>query len=324
MKKTAYAGALFVILALAALMVGGAVKADSSAVEALPTNVVYLDKGPGTFNTSLEEFVDLLPIIYNGESAPEPDPTATDPPPPTATDPPPPTATDPPPSNFTLTCDPVYEINIVDEEVHFQFAATAYENGAPLEDVDLMGTLDTGSQTPSNVENTNPNGVADFTITVLVGTITQTPMATVTFNDQATYGNASCTVDFSEAVPTPTPPPAFDVACSEDTEINIIDEEVKFKFAATALNNGNPVSDVDLKGTLDVGAQTPSTNVEPTGLNGEADFTITVLIGTITKTPLATVTYADQGTFGTASCTVDFSGADIDWISLAASNKNNP
>lgn len=218
-----------------------------------------------------------------------------------------------PPTQYDLVCDPVYEINIVDEEVHFKFHATALKDGSPLEDVDLKGTLDTGSQTPSNIERTNFNGVADFHITVLIGTITKTPVATVTFADQATYGSSSCTIDFSQSPPTPppptaTPPPlAFDVVCDNKTEINIHGEEVHFKFSATALANGLEFENVDLMGTLDTGSQTPF-NVEKTKFDGEADFHITVLIGTITQTPFATVAYNDQGTYGDASCNVSFSG----------------
>ena len=54
-----------------------------------------------------------------------------------------------------------------------------------------------GATTPSNVEETNFNGVADFNMTVLISAINETPVATVTYDDQGTYGDASCTIEFS-------------------------------------------------------------------------------------------------------------------------------
>lgn len=249
----------------------------------------------------------FLPFISNEEA--EPDPTATP---------------IPVPDSYTLECDPNYDISIVDEEVHFQFSATAFLHGDPYEGIDLKGTLATGEVSPTNVENTNFNGVADFTMTVLVTQISQSPVATVTFNDPTTYGNDSCTINFSAPNPTPTPtvPPQsdYDVVCDQDYEIHIHEEEVDFEFSAIAYLNGNPLEDVDLKGTLDTGGATMPSNVEETNFNGVADFNMTVLITAINQTPLATITFNDQGTYGNASCTVSFSSNSEMNLLLASIN----
>ena len=214
------------------------------------------------------------------------------------------------PISFTLECDQDFEINFVGEEAHFQFSATAFEDGNPLEDVELKGTLDTGSGTPFNLEKTNVNGVADFTITVLVPTITETPVATVTFEDQATFGNASCSIDFSGHS-------NYALVCDQDFEVRIVDEEVHFEFSATALENGIPLSNVELVGTVDTGGSQPS-NVEETNVNGVADFRITALLITINQTPVATVAFFEPQIYGSASCTIDFSSAgdEINWASM--------
>ena len=148
-----------------------------------------------------------------------PTPTPSDTPTPEPTDTPSPTPVDTPApeGQYEIVCDPDYGINRVDEEFHFQFSATAYVNDIPLEDADLKGTLNTGTATPFNIEKTNFNGVADFTITILVGTISQTPVATVTFINQDVLGDASCNVNFSLSVPTPTPSPS-DTPTPEPTD----------------------------------------------------------------------------------------------------------
>lgn len=150
-------------------------------------------------------------------TSPTPEPTDTPSPTPTETPEPSGTPSPAPEGQYEIVCDSDFDINRVDEEFHFRFSATAYINGVPLEDADLKGTLDTGTATPFNIEETNFDGVADFTITILVGTISQTPVATVTFDNQDVLGDASCTVDFSLSLPTPTPSPS-DTPTPEPTD----------------------------------------------------------------------------------------------------------
>lgn len=232
----------------------------------------------------------------------------------------------PPPSTFTLVCDPDYDIVPVDEEIHFQFSATAYKDGAPLGDVALKGTLDTGSQTPSNIEQTNYNGVADFLITVLTGTISQTPVASVTFDDQGSYGNASCTVDFSTEPPPPTPTPTrepgFELVCDEHYTARFRDEDVEIKFAATAYENGSPLEDVDLEAVLDAGGTTKD-EIEETNNSGVADFKIEVLVRNITQTPIVTITFREKGIYGYGSCTIDSAESNAFWAELSERSANN-
>lgn len=243
--------------------------------------------------------------------------TGDEPPPPTETPIPPtetPTATVEP-TTYTLVCDPYFDIKIVDEEAHFQFSATAFENGVPLENVELKGTLDTGLQnpTPSNIETTNFDGVADFFITVLWISIDRAPVSTVVFNDQETYGNASCENDFSTEPPTPTPtppPPEFDLVCDPEYDIRVNDEDVEFYFSATAFYNGYPLPDVDLEAELDTGGITQDAT-EETNFNGVADFKIEVLLTNISQTPIATITFGDQAEYGNAFCRIDFSESTL-------------
>lgn len=270
-----------------------------------------------------DEAIVFLPAIFDtGDEPPPPTetpsaPTAT-PEGPTETPIPPtetPTATVEP-DTYTLVCNPDFNINIVDEEAHFRFSATAYENGFPLENVELRGVMDTGFSNPhpANVETTNVVGVADFFITILWLNIEQTPVATVTFNDQATYGNATCNIDFSIELqtPTPTPPPApdgFDLTCLPEYDITIRDVDVEFKFAANAWYNGFPLPDVNLEAKLDAGGEIKDTVAE-TNADGVANFTILLLFKDIKKTPIATITFDDQDEYGDVFCQIDFSESD--------------
>ena len=278
-----------------------------------------------------DEVIMYMPLIlYIGEGQPQPTATPTTPPDATATTVPP-TATStatPETKTYSVTCDQEYKINIVDEEMHFKFAATAFADGEPFEDVDLKGTLDTGSQTPFNIESTNFDGVADFTIAVLVGSISQSPVATVTFNDQGTYGNASCTVDFSIAlppIPTPTPPPVVEpeLVCDDNyvVKFNESNVAVEFKFAANASYNGYLLSDVDLKAVLDSGFSGFTQTVE-TNFDGVADFKILVAVTDITQTPLVTVTFDDEETYGNASCTIDSAESNAFWAAVIERSAN--
>jgi hypothetical protein len=163
-----------------------------------------------------------------------------------------------------------------------------------------------------NVEQTNINGVADFQITALTASVTQTPVATVTFADPATYGDASCTIDFSGQS-------KYRVVCADGFDINIVDEEVHFEFEAAAFENSSPLSNVEMKGTLDTGDVQPF-EIKETNVDGNVDFRITVLVTQISQTPIATVSFFEPNIYGPASCTVDFSGGSagnaIDWISI--------
>ena len=142
--------------------------ADCTCIGSLRSRVGFIVKEPAS-GGDVEVY---LAVVFNvGDEEPLPTetpPSVTETPPgPTATSEPPtttPTATTEPPPEYDVICDQEYEIEVTDEELHFKFAATACEDGVPLEDVDLKGTLDTGSQTPSNIEETKFNGVADFTI----------------------------------------------------------------------------------------------------------------------------------------------------------------
>ena len=216
------------------------------------------------------------------------------------------------PPVYTIECDQDFKINIVNDEIHFDFAATAYKDGIPLSEVGLQGTVDTGGQQPTNVENTNVNGVADFQITALTASVTQTPTATITFADSTTYGDASCTIDFSGTS-------VYQVVCADIFDINIVDEEVHFEFEAAAFENSSPLSNVEMKGTLDTGDVQPF-EVKETNIDGNVDFRITVLVNQISQTPIATVSFYEPNIYGDASCTVDFSsgstGNDMDWTAI--------
>jgi hypothetical protein len=291
----------------------GSEPSETPTEEPEPTNTPTKEPEPG------EEDILLLPIIFSpGGDQPPPTstPTGTLPPPtltPTSTLQPPtstPTATAEPKS-YTVACGQDYDISIVDEEIHFQFQATAYENGMSLEDVELKGTLDVGSQTPSNIEETNPNGVADFFITVLVTSIEQAPVATVAFNDQATYGDATCDIDFSveQPTPTPTPPPApddFDLVCHPDYDIRIGIADVEFEFSATAFYKGYPLPEVKLEAILDAGGERKD-QIEETDTNGVADFKIEILLDDIKFTPIAGIEFEDQEEYGNSYCQIKFS-----------------
>jgi hypothetical protein len=80
----------------------------------------------------------------------------------------------------------------------FLASATAYYDGYELPDVDLLAELHTSTGSPyRSVEETNFNGVADFKDIVPISDITQSPFALITFDDQAAFGDDSCTIDFS-------------------------------------------------------------------------------------------------------------------------------
>ena len=98
---------------------------------------------------------------------------------------------------YRVVCADVFDINIVDEEVHFEFEAAAFENQSPLSNVEMKGLLDVGDVQPFEVKETNIDGNVDFRITVLVTQISQTPIATVSFYEPNIYGDGSCEVDFS-------------------------------------------------------------------------------------------------------------------------------
>jgi hypothetical protein len=220
------------------------------------------------------------------------------------------------PPVYTIECDQDFKINIVNDEIHFDFSATAFADGNPLSDVELKGTVDTGGQQPFNVEQTNLNGVADFQITALTASVTKTPVATVTFADTETYGDASCTIDFSGHS-------VYEVVCAPGFDIRVVDEEVHFEFEALALKDGDPLSNVEMKGTLDTGDVQPF-EVKETRVDGNVDFRITVLITQISQTPIATVTFFEPNIYGDASCTISAGvGSDIDWAAIMdRSNKS--
>jgi len=215
--------------------------------------------------------------------------------------------------SYTLECDQDPDPRIIGDEVEYNFSATALVNGDPLADVVLRAEVDPGQGTPpSDTEETNNNGVADFRLETLISDVIQAPLATVTFEDQATYGNVSCTIRFDEEPPPPTPTPVpatYSVVCDPDYTIRLPGEEVKFEFSATAYYNEYTFADVDLKAVLDTGDVAPF-NVEKTNFNGVADFRFTVVITSISQTPVATVTFNDQATYGDASCTINFSESD--------------
>ena len=108
------------------------------------------------------------------------------------------------PGRFSVVCNPIWSITPNDGFTTFDFSATAFENGSPLVNVALDATLAVGGASPSETQSTNGQGVAIFSIMVNDNDISQTPVATVTFNDQQTYGTASCQIVFELNGVTPT------------------------------------------------------------------------------------------------------------------------
>ncbi len=105
---------------------------------------------------------------------------------------------------FAIACDPEWSVTPSDGFTIFNFSATATGNGSPLPNVALNATLAVGGASPSQSQNTNAGGMAAWSINVNDNLISQVPVATVTFVDQATYGNASCAITFTPNGVTPT------------------------------------------------------------------------------------------------------------------------
>ncbi len=97
---------------------------------------------------------------------------------------------------FAVVCDPEWSVTPNDGFTTFDFSATATVNGSPLPNVALNAALAVGGASPSQTQNTNAGGVAVFSIIANDNDISQTPVATCTFNDQQTYGTASCQITF--------------------------------------------------------------------------------------------------------------------------------
>ena len=115
-------------------------------------------------------------------------------------EPPTPTPTPiPAQEDFFLLCNESYDVRINDEDVEFKGAAQAFYYVFPLPNVDLESELDTGGTTKKSTDKTNFNGVADFRIEVPISDITQTPIVTVTVDNQDVFGDAHCTIDTSES-----------------------------------------------------------------------------------------------------------------------------
>jgi hypothetical protein len=104
------------------------------------------------------------------------------------------------PRLFTIVAnDQNWSVDIVGEETDIRFEAAAYNNGDPLENADLKAELVVGILSLVNVEPTGADGVADFFFKVNTRNIVgspESPVATITFADQVTYGDASDTIEF--------------------------------------------------------------------------------------------------------------------------------
>ncbi len=98
------------------------------------------------------------------------------------------------PGQFDVVCNPEWDTANDEVFTTFFFSAAATSNGSPLANVDLRATVEAGQASPSSVETTDAQGVANFQIPVSNNSITQTPVATVTFNEPQIYGNASCMI----------------------------------------------------------------------------------------------------------------------------------